>query len=64
MRKLLPIVVILFVSSFLTSCKLKPQPGHVKDEALRVTLSAKDYEDNKELLTELLHEAVKQYEKG
>jgi len=36
----------------------------VKDEALRVTLSAKDYEDNKELLTELLHEAVKQYEKG
>ena len=40
----------------------------MKDEALPVTLTAKDYEDNKELLTELLtellHEAVKQYEKG
>src|SRR5258708_19227993 len=34
MRKLFGIVVILVVSSFLTSCKLKPQPGHVKDEAL------------------------------
>ncbi len=33
MRKL-GIVVILIVSSFLTSCKLKPLPGHVKDEAL------------------------------
>ncbi len=36
----------------------------VKNEDLRVTLTAKDFDDNSELLTELLHEAVKQYEKG
>jgi hypothetical protein len=36
----------------------------VKDDALRVTLTAKDFEDNKELLTESLHESVKQYENG
>jgi hypothetical protein len=36
----------------------------VKNEDLRVTLTAKDFDDNNELLTELLHEAVRQYEKG
>jgi hypothetical protein len=36
----------------------------VKNEDLRVTLTAKDFDDNKELLTELLHEAVRQYENG
>src|SRR6202521_1114479 len=36
----------------------------VKNEDLRVTLTAKDFDDNKELLTELLQEAVRQYEKG
>jgi hypothetical protein len=36
----------------------------VKNEDLRVTLTAKDFEDNKELLTELLQEAVRQYEKA
>ncbi len=36
----------------------------VKNEDLRVTLTSKDFDDNKELLTELLQEAVKQYEKG
>jgi hypothetical protein len=36
----------------------------VKNEDLRVTLTPKDFDDNKELLTELLQEAVRQYEKG
>jgi len=36
----------------------------VKNEDLRVNLTAKDFDDNKELLTELLQEAVRQYEKG
>jgi hypothetical protein len=36
----------------------------VKNEDLRVTLTAKDFDDNNELLTELLHEAVRQYEKS
>jgi len=36
----------------------------VKDENLRVTLTPKDFEENKELLTELLHEAVRQYEEA
>jgi hypothetical protein len=36
----------------------------VKNEDLRVTLTAKDFDDNKELLTELLQEAVRQYERG
>jgi|SRR5258708_7645143 hypothetical protein len=36
----------------------------VKNEDLRVFLTAKDFDDNKGLLTELLHEAVRQYEKG
>jgi hypothetical protein len=36
----------------------------VKNEDLRVTLTAKDFDDNKELMTELLQEAVRQYEKG
>jgi hypothetical protein len=36
----------------------------VKNEDLRVTLTSKDFDDNKELLTELLQEAVRQYEKG
>jgi hypothetical protein len=36
----------------------------VKNEDLRVTLTTKDFEDNKQLLTELLQEAVRQYEKG
>jgi len=36
----------------------------VKDEDLRVTVTPKDFEDNKELFTELLQEAVKEYENG
>lgn len=36
----------------------------IKNEDLRVTLTAKDFDDNKELLTELLHESVKEYENG
>ena len=36
----------------------------VKNEDLRVTLTPKEFDDNKELLTELLQEAVRQYEKG
>jgi hypothetical protein len=36
----------------------------VKNEDLRVTLTPKDFDDNKDLLTELLQEAVRQYEKG
>ena len=35
----------------------------VKNEDLRIFLTAKDFDDNKELLTELLQEAVRQYEK-
>jgi hypothetical protein len=35
----------------------------LKNDDLRVTLTPKDFEDNKELLTELLQEAVRQYEK-
>jgi len=37
--------------------------SEVKNEDLRVYLTAKDFEDRKELLTELLQEAVRQYEK-
>jgi hypothetical protein len=36
----------------------------VKNEDLRITMTAKDFDDNKELLTELLQESVRQYEKG
>jgi hypothetical protein len=36
----------------------------VKNEDLRVTVTQKDFEDNKALLTELLQEAVRQYENG
>jgi hypothetical protein len=36
----------------------------LKNEDLRVTLTPKDFEDNKELFTELLQEAVRQYENG
>jgi hypothetical protein len=36
----------------------------VKNEDLRVFLTPKDFDDRKELLTELLQEAVRQYEKG
>jgi len=36
----------------------------VKYESLRITVTPKDFDDNKELLTELLQEAVRQYEKG
>jgi hypothetical protein len=35
----------------------------LKNEDLRVTLTPKDFEDNKELFTELLQEAVRHYEK-
>lgn len=35
----------------------------IKNEDLRVTLTPKNFEDNKELFTELLQEAVRQYEK-
>ncbi len=35
----------------------------LKNEDLRVTLTPKNFEDNKELFTELLQEAVRQYEK-
>jgi len=36
----------------------------VKNDFLRVTLTPKGFEDNKGLLTELLQEAVREYEKG
>jgi hypothetical protein len=36
----------------------------VKNDNLRVTLTPKDVDENKELLTELLQEAVREYEKG
>jgi hypothetical protein len=36
----------------------------VKNDDLRVTLTPKDFEDNKELLTEVLQEAVREYEKS
>jgi len=36
----------------------------VKNDALRVNLTPKDFEDNKELLMELLQEAVKEYEQN
>ncbi len=36
----------------------------VKNEELRITMTPKDFDDNKELLTEILQEAVRQYEKG
>jgi hypothetical protein len=36
----------------------------VKNEDLRVTVTPKDFDDNKELLTELLQEAVREYENG
>jgi hypothetical protein len=35
----------------------------VKNDDLRVVLTPKDFEDNKELMTELLQEAVREYEK-
>ena len=37
--------------------------SEVKNEDLRVFLTAKDFDDRRELLTELLQEAVRQYEK-
>jgi hypothetical protein len=36
----------------------------IKNEDLRITLTPKDFEDNKQVLTELLQEAVRQYENG
>jgi hypothetical protein len=36
----------------------------VKNDFLRVTLTPKGFDDNKGLLTELLQEAVREYEKA
>jgi hypothetical protein len=49
---------------WLTRLKESGLESDVKNEDLRVTLTTKDFDDNKELLTELLQEAVRQYEKG
>jgi hypothetical protein len=36
----------------------------IKDDNLRVTVTAKDFEDHKAILTELLQEAVREYDNG